>query len=754
MNVTDILVDSPNGFRITADQPKVVDEAIRYYLVESDKYPVDEYPVEFAIVNYGMGKLLLGDTSKPKVSEERAKRIENSLFHLNQALHVFNSNDYPTMFGMISIMMAKLFRERATLISNRSFLAERSSPEDSVLYGVDQILEAFPIFFRSKSLIFEHALCSLEAGWLYILQSEFLDNFRDDSIREQAATYLERAISLVHTIVEKGDRQIYSYPGDKHRRWNPVLSDSKDYPEHIRLLMDSQPFAFIEGSALYLLGRLYQGWTELNVQVYGGRHSSSNGGGMDTAESFELQNQTKAFEYFTQAVRPKYLPKDCFLWADAHHRAAVILIKYPKVVNPDHVENDTAMDASDIHLEVAITHLNLALRCPALTSPAAMDLHFHLAQTAISRLQLIIDRIPLGQSVTKALQTHSEGMELITTVEEHLEEARKRVTPASTQTTQDGYLYFFSCLKISEFRMLEAACRPELQPVERDDFLTDAVEHLIDALNARTLTDNTDLHYVATVQMSQLLLAVKRSYAAAKSYAKCLFTLSILINRSLYNPEDVQEKLSEETVRQVGQSLAAGARDVPWVKLHFGPISLNERLTAGYASWSFEDAPSVKAPHGTSSMLDFSAEDTSQYKPGKRNNSLPALMGAGEEGASQVTAASAIYRASPPKGVPPLKLPALNNKKVYISGEDMAVDAMHRADPTEGAPGLKKKPPPPAGPIPLFALGHTPQYNHDGAPKPRSLPGGGLARMDSALASDYFLGPYGEYLLMAACVKR
>jgi exonuclease VII small subunit len=368
-----------------------------------------------------------------------------------------------------------------------------------------------------------------------------------------------------------------------------------------------------------------------------------------------------------------------------------------------------------------------------------MDLHFHLAQTAISRLQLIIDRVPVGQSVTKALQAHSEGMELIQTVEEHLEEARKRVTPASTQTTQDGYLYFFSCLKISEFRMLEAACKPQLLPIERENYLVDAVEHLIDALQARTLNDNTDLHYVATVQMSQLLLAAKRSYTAAKSYAKCLFTLSLIINRSLYNPEDVQEKLSEETVRNVGQSLAAGARDVPWVKLHFGPVSLNERLTAGYASWSFEDVPRVKILQDSSSaLLDLSAEDTSAYKVS------PAAVAVQSDGRSLTSGSAApIYKASPPKGVPPLKLPVLDNKKVYVTGEVMHNGPGIASEDGPPGSGLKKKPPPPAGAIPLFALGHNPQYDHPG----RGKKSHGVDLQDaSAPAQNYFLGPYGALL--------
>lgn len=49
---------------------------------------------------------------------------------------------------------------------------------------------------------------------------------------------------------------------------------------------------------------------------------------------------------------------------------------------------------------------------------------------------------------------------------------------------------------------------------------------------------------------------------------------------------------------------------MPWIKLHFGPIVLNERLAAGYASWSFEECPSVKIDSDSSySMLDTSYSD-------------------------------------------------------------------------------------------------------------------------------------------------
>ena len=91
-----------------------------------------------------------------------------------------------------------------------------------------------------------------------------------------------------------------------------------------------------------------------------------------------------------------------------------------------------------------------------------------------------------------------------------------------------------------------------------------------------------------------MLLAVKRYAAASKCYAKGVLALSLLVNRSIFAPGDVHSKLLSETFWHIGEGLVAGTKDVEWVKLHFGPLSLNERTTAGYASWSFEDAESQR----------------------------------------------------------------------------------------------------------------------------------------------------------------
>ena len=216
MNITDILEDSPNGYHISKDAPEHVDEAIRHYLVLINGFPAERFPLEYALSNYAMGKLLFTDTSKPKLSEERARRIENGLYHLNNALLVLNQRDYPVMFSIISTMMGRLYRERALLTSNRSFLSDRATPEDSIAFGIDQLLEAFPVYFLCNQYIFEHAICSLETGWLYVLQSELLENFKDDSVRQQAATYLDRALSLSQKLAQKG-RAVYTVPGQVER---------------------------------------------------------------------------------------------------------------------------------------------------------------------------------------------------------------------------------------------------------------------------------------------------------------------------------------------------------------------------------------------------------------------------------------------------------------------------------------------------------------------------------------------------------
>lgn len=673
MNNIEIFEDSPNGYVIVKDCPtKSVDDAIHYYLDMLDRYVVKVYPEEYGLICYSMGKLLLTDKGKsPYVSvqqEERAKRIENALYYFNAALVVFTPQDYPIMFSIISIFMGKLFRERSMLISQRNFLAERSSAEESLQYGVDQMLEAMPILSISKTHQVEYAVCCLELAYLHVLQTE-LPRYADDNyLREQALAYLDRTLSISEALPPQIQIMIAR---ENPVKWRP--NESKTFPDHIRLLLDDHQFVVLEGTAFYLQGRLEQGWGTFGTE--------------ETASSEPNEHISNAYRYYCKSYGPKYLPKTLTMWADAHHRVALLIVKYPSLVDPDY--GKPGEEVSDIYLDSALSHISLALRCEAVPKTEKMDLHFHLAQTFVSKLQLIIDRVPYGESVTKAI-IESDGLELITKIEENLRQALKRVTAANTQSIHDAYVYFYASMKLAEYRMLQAACTPQNEASEREDHLRDAIEFIIDSSISRPLADNMDLHYIACSQLAQVLMAVKRTHAASKSYAKLLFCLSTLANRSMHNVTYFEYKFREDLFKHAGSAINTAVKDTTWIKLHLGPQNLHERPAGGYASWSFEDLPTIrKKKKKEPDMALLTSPEGKKINPVK------------------------FTKSAPPRGIPPLNLTQTNIKRVYISGEEMPSDAVlpsgnigDNASVASGSTSASKFKPPP-GPVPLAALGYA-----------------------------------------------
>lgn len=101
--------------------------------------------------------------------------------------------------------------------------------------------------------------------------------------------------------------------------WNP-LGDHQLFPEHIQVLMCGKRLSHLEGCALYLLGRLYQGWISPEIKVSLDSSSSSRVKGSEgvstgatapvSSSSFELRNMEQAFEYLCKSLRPKYLSDD------------------------------------------------------------------------------------------------------------------------------------------------------------------------------------------------------------------------------------------------------------------------------------------------------------------------------------------------------------------------------------------------------------------------------------------------------------
>lgn len=163
------------------------------------------------------------------------------------------------------------------------------------------------------------------------------------------------------------------------------------------------------------------------------------------------------------------------------------------MVDPDY--GRPGEELSELHLDSAISHLMQATRSPSLPPVDMMDVYFHLAQAHLAKLYHITDRMAPGESLTKTLAS-TEGLIHMRTAEGYLREALSRVTPANTESTQDGYVYYWTSLKLSEFRMLESACRKDVTAAERDEILRDSVVYLVQALISRPIADNMDLHYI------------------------------------------------------------------------------------------------------------------------------------------------------------------------------------------------------------------------------------------------------------------
>jgi hypothetical protein len=680
MNNIDIFEESPNGFHVVAATTLGLDESIRYYLDELETFDVKKNPLEFGIIHSSMGKLLFGDKSKLNNNDERAKQVENALFYFNNSLEVFTTDEYPIMFAVVSVFMAKLFRERSSLISARNFLGERSTQDETLQYGVDQALEALGIFMNSRTHKVEYAVCCAELGYLHLLQSELPKYAEDNFLREQALAYLDRAIGLSESLPEVVLTMI---DNDNPVRWQP--NDPVTFPHHIRLLLEEQPFTFLEGVSYYLMGRLEQGWGFFGTDD----HDHCNNVRADLPNLHVQQS----YDYYCKSVGARCLSITSHFWGDAHHRIALLTVRFPSLVDPDYGKNPD-MQYSEVNLDSAISHISLALRCKQIGRHDRMDQEFHLAQTYIAKLQRIIDQVPFGESVTKAIIA-VDGIDLIKNIELHLGEALKRVTAANTQSVQDGYLFYFASLKLAEFRMLEAACVPNLELSEREEFLKESVKFLIDACVSRTIADNTDMHYIASSQLAQVIMAAKRTHAAARAYSKLFFVLAALINRWMFNTKVVEKKMIEDNNRHLTSSIFAAAKGTKWLKLHIGPMKLHERPAAGFATWSFEDCPRKK--HSSASMV-ASIKDSVTC-----NNSIAAEN---EHESSQQ------YWKPPkallPKTIPPLNL--LHTKKVYVAGDDIENTAVTTVDPDENQTiaSTTSAFKPPTGAVPLSAMGQSP----------------------------------------------
>merc|ERR1711991_619796 len=103
-------------------------------------------------------------------------------------------------------------------------------------------------------------------------------------------------------------------------------------------------FQYLEGVAMNLLGKAYS----------------------QLSPSYDIQQS--AFDYIKKCLKPKYFILDTEYYVDAHFLCANIILKTPKIVNPDYGDYATGLSGmgvkSIMHLDAAISHLELAARSP------------------------------------------------------------------------------------------------------------------------------------------------------------------------------------------------------------------------------------------------------------------------------------------------------------------------------------------------------------------------------------------------------
>jgi len=304
----------------------------------------------------------------------------------------------------------------------------------------------------------ELAVASIQLGWLYMLLGEEPgDESERTALFDQAVTHTERGLDLA---VAK-QREYAESEDKRYRTADP--QDPNVHPQHIRALLGRRALSHAEGQAMYVLGRSYAN--------------------LSTA----LAHQRKAFEYYNRSLKPRYLHQDLEVWVDAHIRVANLILDTPALVNPNfteevaeepgygvlslpdqgeskgeekkeekslsrskslprmssfrrpknasggfQVETETKHLSDSSHFDSAITHLQLVLRSKASRSRIT-EIQFAIAQVNLSKLHMIIDHIPPGQSLTTAL-LNSGGNDVIDHIETNLEQSLERITAAGANT--------------------------------------------------------------------------------------------------------------------------------------------------------------------------------------------------------------------------------------------------------------------------------------------------------------------------------
>jgi hypothetical protein len=604
-----LFIESPNGYEVTGDAPPddQAAEATKHYSAKLRQFTV-RYPAEWALCHFCLGRVFHMDRSG-RGRDGRGKAIENALFHLDKAMQFYTYDSYPCMWAVSCLMIGQLYRERVTLTVIRSLLKGRGSTSDALRKGLDNTREAATVLSQSKRLAAELAICGIESGWLYLLLQEEEKKLSEKRLLlDQAITHLERGLAGVNRL----NADFEATEGQRVRPFNP--QDPRNYPAHVRALVGPYPFRIVEGLCMYLLGRCYAGLSELK------------------------DHQETGFDYFTRCVKPNFIPQQSMYWVDAHVRVSALILKSPYLVDPEFEEHkvpvidddtgevsmvtpkakgDTFVDrgvagsgnavgpqveerasSTQIALDAAIQHLQVSMHSSA-AKPRLADIQFKIACANLERLHLLLDNIPPGMSLVEAMSSKG-GYDVMEQVEHHLLSGLERLTAAG-QNTQEAYIFYFSCLKLSELKMMQTVSMRGLMPEDKIWLLSRSVDFLNDALDSRSLWHNLDLHYIAMVQMCNMLLATRRVSAALKVWVKILLTLSATICRAKYTPGQAVDVYAHEVSKQISLALHNSQRLSKWIQRHPKPF-LSAPLKTYDCVWGFEEVEDEPDPNSGSPL--------------------------------------------------------------------------------------------------------------------------------------------------------
>lgn len=632
----DMMEESPNGYSLVADAPERIDEAIEYYSQQLRTYTVD-FPEEFGICHFKLAQLFAKSIPPEDVSDDASVKIENAVFHAKKALDIFTQDSHPIMWAVVGISLGQFFRRRVEMMSDRSFLAGRAGVRDTIRDGLDALNGTLIIFQQAKPYCVEHAICNQELGFLYLKDLEYcldqdLKQNKDATtpvnkevepghirqVKELSISHLERALSITEGLPS-------AKPGFKPRTWDAL--DQSTHPPHIKTLLNGHTISYFEGVCIYLIGRSYFDCNAMSTieayeqelkrrkftrdllarqlhaddddsdaepddeedalvaqmmeesaprkgDIYDPEEEVLDENGLLDRETFLTPKSDiqQCYKYLIKSLSNRYLVRDSAYWTDAHDKVATVVLNNPRLVNLDYQKPGVA--DNDIHVVSVVSHLQAAVKSPhADYSEMQMDLHFRCAQCNIYRVYLVTDRVPPGESISQAFAKSFDATSILLAVEKHMLFARQFVTAANNQSTKDAYAFFYSCLKLAEYKMLYSGIIEDVPIAQRELIFQQSVYYILEALLARPLFDNQDLHYCTLVQLCQMLMAARKKHIAVLAYGRLLITLSTVVNRSVYSPVNESKKLLDEIYRQSGNLLYAANSTVEWEQTHAGPTT-------------------------------------------------------------------------------------------------------------------------------------------------------------------------------------